>query len=424
MGYEDPFEGLYGGDDMSGGSAGPNPFQNFGLTEADRQAAKKLAFMRAGMGVLAANKPGPYPQNTLSLLGQGGLQGMDAYQGDLRARMGEKSFASGMALNNAKQQALQQRGAAADAQRAATLQAQQAFAATLTPEQRVAFEADPPKFMEAYNKQRLAGPRAYGPGTQLFREGQDDPFYTVPFRPADPKPAAAPMTRKIRIGEDEVAQEYVDGSWREVGRGPMFSRGTSTAAAAKPPKPPTGYEWTDDTHSELRTIRGGPKDTSGKDDAKAKGAIQKADIVIGKVDEALNQTGVLSTGLTGKVLGMVPGTKAYDLDKTIDTIKAQIGFSELQAMREASPTGGALGQVAIQELVMLQSTIASLEHGQSEAQVRRALQQVKKHFENWKGAVTQSQQGQAPAAAPAAPASPQAPQGGGVVDFSALPKRR
>jgi hypothetical protein len=349
------------------------------------------------------------------------LQGLNAYQGDLRARMGEKGIASKMAMNDARMQSLQQRGAAADAQRARTLEAQQAFAATLTPEQRAAFEADPPKFMEAYNKQRLAGPRAYGPGTQLFKDGQDDPYYTVPFRPVDPKPPTAPMTRKIRIGEDEVAQEYVDGAWREVGRGPMFSKSIATPAdATKPPKPPKDYEWTDNSYTEVRPIKGGPKDSSGRDAAKAQGAVQKADIVIGKVDEALNQTGVLSTGLTGKVLGVVPGTKAYDLDKTIDTIKAQIGFSELQAMREASPTGGALGQVAIQELVMLQSTIASLEHGQSEAQVRRALQQVKKHFENWKAAVTQAQQGQAPAT----PAAPQAPQGGGVVDFSALPKRR
>jgi hypothetical protein len=159
MGYEDPFEGLYGGDDMSGGSAGPNPFQNFGLTEADRQAAKKLAFMRAGMGVLAANKPGPYPQNTLSLLGQGGLQGMDAYQGDLRARMGEKSFESGMQTNAVKQKAMQQiadtkiaQQQATAAQQAQMVEARNRFASTLTPEQRAAFDADPATFLKEHNK--------------------------------------------------------------------------------------------------------------------------------------------------------------------------------------------------------------------------------------------------------------------------------
>jgi hypothetical protein len=86
----------------------------------------------------------------------------------------------------------------------------------------------------------------------------------------------------------------------------------------------------------------------------------------------------------------------------------------LQAMREASPTGGALGQVAIQELAMLQSTVASLEKGQSRENLERGLRQVKQHFENWKRAVAEANpaamEGQ-PVPAPAAPA-PEAPAGG------------
>lgn len=159
---------------------------------------------------------------------------------------------------------------------------------------------------------------------------------------------------------------------------------------AAPPKPPKDFEWTDDTYTEVRPIKGGPKDTAPKDLARAQGAVQKADTVIKKVEEALDQTGFFSTGATGALLGKLPGTSAYDLDKTLDTIKSNLGFSELQAMREASPTGGALGQVAIQELAMLQSTIASMEKGQSEPNLRRGLAQVKKHFENWKRAVLEA----------------------------------
>jgi hypothetical protein len=105
------------------------------------------------------------------------------------------------------------------------------------------------------------------------------------------------------------------------------------------------------------------------------------------VDEALKETGFFSTGLTGEVLGMIPGTGAYDLDATLDTIKANLGFNELQAMRQASPTGGALGQVAVRELEMLQATIASLKKGQSQAKLRNGLAQVKTHYGNWKKAV-------------------------------------
>ena len=158
----------------------------------------------------------------------------------------------------------------------------------------------------------------------------------------------------------------------------------------KQPIAPKGYRFTQDGQS-LEAIPGGPEDKTQMQAGKTNAAIQKADTVIGKVDQALEKVGFMTTGLTGKVLGNVPGTEAYDLDKLIDTVKANIGFSELQAMREASPTGGALGQVAVMELQMLQATIASLEHGQSEPQLRSALDAVKTHFGNWKQAVQQAQ---------------------------------
>jgi hypothetical protein len=56
-------------------------------------------------------------------------------------------------------------------------------------------------------------------------------------------------------------------------------------------------------------------------------------------------------------------------------------------MRDASPTGGALGQVAIQELVALQSTVGSLDIQQSPAQLRKNLNKVKGHYEKWRTTV-------------------------------------
>jgi hypothetical protein len=130
-----------------------------------------------------------------------------------------------------------------------------------------------------------------------------------------------------------------------------------------------------------------------KEEQRRTNALTKADIVTGKVDEALGKAGFFSTGATGAALGMIPGTGAYDLDRTLDTIKANIGFKELQDMREASPTGGALGQVAVQELTYLQAALSSLDKGQSEPQLRQNLEAVKKHYNNWKKAVQQSKGG-------------------------------
>lgn len=157
-------------------------------------------------------------------------------------------------------------------------------------------------------------------------------------------------------------------------------------------KPPPGYAWMPDGQS-LRPISGGPHDTSAKDAQRQATIVERADIVIGKVDDALKQTNYSTAGALGAVRGMIPGTSAYDLRANVDTVKANLGFQELAAMREASPTGGALGQVAVRELELLQSTISSLDANQSPGQLRKSLGKVKTHYENWKRAVQEAHGG-------------------------------
>ena len=148
-----------------------------------------------------------------------------------------------------------------------------------------------------------------------------------------------------------------------------------------------------------------------KENLRLKGAMAKADNVINKVDEALGKVGFWTTGLTGDIrstmIGRATGSGAYDLDKTIDTIKSTLAFEELQAMRDASKTGGALGQVAVRELELLQSTIANLDKGQDEDVLRRNLNQVKTHYENVRSTlakISESPAAQPKAAPSAAPA--------------------
>jgi hypothetical protein len=90
-----------------------------------------------------------------------------------------------------------------------------------------------------------------------------------------------------------------------------------------------------------------------------------------------------STGIRGQALKGIGGTDALDLAATLDSIKADIGFSRLQEMRDASPTGGALGQVAVQELVALQSSIASLEQAQSTEQFEKSLGIVEQRYKDF-----------------------------------------
>jgi hypothetical protein len=76
------------------------------------------------------------------------------------------------------------------------------------------------------------------------------------------------------------------------------------------------------------------------------------------------------------VLAGIPGSPAKDLQAAIETIKANIGFDELQTMRDNSPTGGALGQVAVQELEALRATLSSLDQAQSPEQVVASLKRI------------------------------------------------
>ena len=115
------------------------------------------------------------------------------------------------------------------------------------------------------------------------------------------------------------------------------------------------------------------------------------------------------------LMAHVPGTGPYDLEKRMDSLKANIGFDRLQSMRDASPTGGALGQVSDKENQLLQASLASMDIGQSADQLRANLKRVRDEYRT-----RLSQMGSAPAAAPTdakpMPAAPRPPMKGQVID--------
>lgn len=88
----------------------------------------------------------------------------------------------------------------------------------------------------------------------------------------------------------------------------------------------------------------------------------------------------LTTGFVGSILKNVGGTEAYDLNQLTETVRANIGFDRLDQMRKESPTGGALGQVAIQELKALQASLGSLETAQSNGQLVRNLERLQGQY--------------------------------------------
>ncbi len=103
-------------------------------------------------------------------------------------------------------------------------------------------------------------------------------------------------------------------------------------------------------------------------------ALMGSIVVNDAINRALPEIDGFSAGVMGSMLSQIPATDARDLMRLIDTMKANAGFDKLQAMRDASPTGGALGQVSEKELTFLQSVFGSLEQDQSPEQLRYNMQ--------------------------------------------------
>jgi hypothetical protein len=160
--------------------------------------------------------------------------------------------------------------------------------------------------------------------------------------------------------------------------------GTVPQGWAATQDPQTG-EWS------MAPIKGGPE--AQKADDQAASAESKDEqrrtwnlIVNDEIGRALNiiEGGgwLPTTGLGSDLAAGVGGTAARDLKGLLDTVKANAGFDRLQAMRDASPTGGALGQVSERELAFLQSTIGNLEQSQSKEQITYNLKRLQKIYQN------------------------------------------
>jgi len=104
-------------------------------------------------------------------------------------------------------------------------------------------------------------------------------------------------------------------------------------------------------------------------------ASARQNLLSDSIERAKGKLNQLTTGF-GSVLGGLPQTEARELRSLIDTIKANVGFGELQSMREASPTGGALGQVSEMELQLLNATLGSLDQANTSEELLIALDQV------------------------------------------------
>ena len=109
--------------------------------------------------------------------------------------------------------------------------------------------------------------------------------------------------------------------------------------------------------------------------------VDQANVALSAFDKIFSNPALTLGALNRTIGGLIPGSNSKDLKEAIGTVQALIGFNELQKMREASPTGGALGQVSEREIDFLQALAGSLKTKQSDAQLIKNLQDVQKSFQ-------------------------------------------
>lgn len=127
--------------------------------------------------------------------------------------------------------------------------------------------------------------------------------------------------------------------------------------------------------------------------------VRKIDRTLNTVTQALEQTNGWTAGPLAGLAG-VPGTPQADLRGTLETIEANLAFGELNEMRQNSPTGGALGGIAVRELDLLGATIANLKQAQSPEQLRRNLGIVRESLTNLREIYQEQQDAQPPTSSP------------------------
>lgn len=164
---------------------------------------------------------------------------------------------------------------------------------------------------------------------------------------------------------------------------------------------PVGYRQTDT--GEIEPIPGGPTTTtlSPKEiqvrEAKfpqanlaVKSFESKSDTVLKDIERLRNHPGLSS--ITGIAAGRLPGVTAQGREalELYEKVVAGLQFKELQDMRNASPTGGALGNVSNQEGTQLRQAAGALSRVQEKSSVQNELNQIAESIRGSKSRVREA----------------------------------
>lgn len=112
-----------------------------------------------------------------------------------------------------------------------------------------------------------------------------------------------------------------------------------------------------------RETQGGRKETA-------------TDVITNAASEArkLIKSGTMTTGTIGRIASNLTESDAAELRRQVDVLKSNATIENLTAMRQASPTGGALGSVTEKEGAMLAAAAGAIDPNAGKDQVEKQLE--------------------------------------------------
>lgn len=182
------------------------------------------------------------------------------------------------------------------------------------------------------------------------------------------------------------------------------------------------YQWQKMPTGEVKIIGPAHKvGVGGKDTAMSPASVAmvngQLDNTIHTIDELATHPGLPRiTGIMGSFPD-IPGGHAADADALLTTLKSQIGLNVLQALRQTSKTGGALGRVSNFEMQTLQENMAALKKSQSLDQFKGQLTLLKSNLNNIKTELSQAAQQDAQAKANSGGGGTQVNIPAGAIEF-------
>jgi hypothetical protein len=211
------------------------------------------------------------------------------------------------------------------------------------------------------------------------------------------------------------AQQWLDTGGSHIAPNPLDpTEPVAQVMKSPPPETDPAYKGRQTAEVEGARVEAERKANRPKAEAAMRTFTRQSRIMLdalGRLRDTYTPVSGLAYGVGG---GNVPMTKMRQMQNYLKTIKANIGFQALQEMRANSPTGGALGQVAVQELEGLQATLGALDPASPDFldQITEVERRVQEILAGVQGAFAQdySQPATAPTAAPK------------VIDFNDLPE--